>query len=59
MDMSILSREWVRRKVAVYLLAYPEDGEAGAFRRAAANLNLTEDSVREIVAFVEESTCSE
>lgn len=56
MDLSIVSRQAVREHVARNLLAQPNEGEAGAVRRTAERFNFTEETVREIVAFVEEAT---
>jgi hypothetical protein len=55
MDLSIMSRQSVRDRVARLLALRPEEGQDGAIRRCAEDLNWTEESVREVMAFAEES----
>lgn len=54
MDLSIMSRQSVRERVARNLLLRPTEGQESAIRHAAEQINFTEESVRSIVEFVEE-----
>lgn len=54
MDLPIYSRQSIRERVARNLLNFPEDGEAAAIRRTAEQICFTEESVRDVLAFVEE-----
>ena len=54
MDLPIYSRQAIRERVARNLLNFPDEGEAGAIRRTAQQICFMEESVREVLAFVEE-----
>jgi hypothetical protein len=56
MDLPITSRQSVRDRVARHLALRPDEGEDAAIARAAEDLNWTEESVREVLAYVEPAT---